>query len=902
MSGSAVWYQVDGASAPDHEKPLTFDQPVGDLPIVDDARWSASVTDNSLVALLAWIVLLIALQAVAWPLVRRIFTRFPDRGWSFSRLVTLLVAGFGVWFLASLELIAFRAVWAGVALVVTAVGCLLLGRWLRQVEDEPPFWRNPVILGAELVFWGVLALFLLYRLINPDSYHPFWGGEKPMEFAHLNAILRSAHFPPVDPWYSGGYINYYYYGTYLVAFMIKLTGIPTEIAFNLAQPTFVALLAASAFGLAAAFGRRLTGSTRGSILTGALGVFFVTIAGNLIDAARVVARFFNGLGTVDAFTYWVWGPSRAIPSPEAFINITEFPYFSGLYADLHPHVIAMPFTVLLIALAWQMASEWRAVSLATARFGAHRRDAVALAVILLLAALGLGTLFMTNAWDMPMYAAVTAVGIVMATKGLRPLWVRLVASGATLAGIAVLAYLLILPFTTHYVALFGEIDTVRDRTPLLAIESHLGGQILLLTIGIAALVVSRRVLTLPLAGPAMPLALLALALLARWYAADHADATLIRIADGATVLIVLAVWGLAAWYMADRHADFGIPPWALRLTLFASWTAAAILIGDQRAALAIYLGVGVAAGVLWLALRRPSERFVAALVAGGMLLGGALEIVYLVDDLSGGDWYRMNTIFKFYNQIWVLLGLATAALIGRAIWSALPQPVADAPAEPEEAPEPRPATASAQWSLAALGLAGAVIIASLVYPVVATPIRLDQHFPQEGGKLTLNAYQWMDYGQIQFQKGETFEWVGYADDRAAIDWFNEHVPGTPVIAEASFGPYRCNGSRFSIATGLPAVIGWQRHEQQQRYLDDLGQRESDLRALYATTDIAAKQAIIERYGIEYIIVGQTERSYPADTSCTATDVAEGIQGLESMVGTSLEVAFQHGTTTVYRVV
>ena len=53
-----------------------------------------------------------------------------------------------------------------------------------------------------------------------------------MEFAHLNAVLRSAHFPPVDPWYAGGYLNYYYYGTYLVAFMIKLTGIPSEIAFT----------------------------------------------------------------------------------------------------------------------------------------------------------------------------------------------------------------------------------------------------------------------------------------------------------------------------------------------------------------------------------------------------------------------------------------------------------------------------------------------------------------------------------------------------------------------------------------------------------------------------------------------------------------------------------------------
>jgi uncharacterized membrane protein len=156
----------------------------------------------------------------------------------------------------------------------------------------------------------------------------------------------------------------------------------------------------------------------------------------------------------------------------------------------------------------------------------------------------------------------------------------------------------------------------------------------------------------------------------------------------------------------------------------------------------------------------------------------------------------------------------------------------------------------------------------------------------------------MKDGQIQYTDGE---WIGYADDLAAINWFNDNVGGTPVIAEASFGPYRCNGSRYSIATGLPAVIGWARHEMQQRYLDGLGQREADLRQLYASTDVGTKQAIIAKYDIGYIIVGATERHYPADNSCTPTDPTAGIDVLDGMVGESLEVAFEHGTTTVYRV-
>ena len=887
---STVWFQIADTASSAREKPLTFDQPVGDLPVVDDARWSAALTDSSLMALLVWIALLIALQAVSWPLVRRVFTRLPDRGWSFARLVSLLTAGYAVWLLASLQVIAFRAAWAGVALATVAAGSYLVGRRLRSGPLQIPFWRNPAIVAAEIVFWAFFAVFVLYRAINPDSYHPIWGGEKPMEFAHLNAILRSAHFPPIDPWYSGGYINYYYYGTYLVAFLVKLTGIPAEIAFNLAQPTFVALLAIAAFGLSASLGRRFTNSTGGAILTGLLGVFLVSAGGNLIAAARVVDSWVNGLGPVDAFSYWVWGPSRAIPRPEDNINITEFPYFAGLYADLHPHVIAMPFTLLMIALAWQIASGWRTVTHLVSRGSPRCPDTWRMAITLGLTALGLGTIFMTNAWDLPMYAAVTAVGVVMATRGIPSIWRRLVLAAGTLSVTGAVAYALILPFTTHYVALFGEISTVRDRTPLLAIESHLGGQLLLLTLGVASMVASGRGRSLldRIGGPLVPIALLGIALLLQFMGRDD-DGSLLRIGQAAAVLVVVGVWITATWDAADGCNDFAITPGVLRSGLLVVAVGTAVLLAAGRDTLALYAGVGVAAGILWLALEWPSARFVAALVAGGMLLGGALELVYLVDDLDGDRWYRMNTIFKFYNQIWVMLGISAAVIAGRAVWQALR--VVD-----RETEEPR--VTSFAWSASVTAVTAAVGFASLAYPVIATPIRLDQRFVQHESGLTLDGYAWMEQGQIQYADGQ---WIGYADDLAVIDWFNEEVDGTPVIAEAAFGPYRCNGSRFSIATGLPAVIGWVRHEQQQRYPDDLFQREQDVRELYASTDVAAKRAIIDRYGIQYIIVGQTERNYPRDNSCTPTDPSPGIATLESMVGESLEIAFEQGTTTVYRV-
>ena len=193
----------------------------------------------------------------------------------------------------------------------------------------------------------------------------------------------------------------------------------------------------------------------------------------------------------------------------------------------------------------------------------------------------------------------------------------------------------------------------------------------------------------------------------------------------------------------------------------------------------------------------------------------------------------------------------------------------------------------------------ALVALSLVYPAVATLPRLDQRFPGHPGPGTLDALDWMQYGTIVSGNGEVISFDG---DLAAIRWFQENVDGTPVIAEASIGPYRGNGSRFSIALGLPTVLGWDRHEQQQRYYPEIAQRDADVRELYNSADILRKQQIIDMYGIEYIIVGDVERksAWPANPAQRYAST-EGLAALEQMVGSSLEVVFDQDGTTVYRV-
>ncbi len=897
---------------PDND--LMLDDPVGSLDVVDDARWSADWTDNSVVALVVWIVLIFVLQFAAWPWSRLLFARFADGGWSFSRLIALLIAGYIVWLGASTELIAFRAVWAWVALAaVAAGGWLMRFRW----SGFRPGWRQSseqtrTAAAAEVVFWGVFALFLVFRYLNPDSYHPIWGGEKPMEFAHLNATLRSAHFPPYDPWFADGFINYYYFGLYLVAFCLKLTGIPSEIGFNLASPMFVAILAMTGFGVAATLGRDLVRRAV-AIPAGLAGVLLLVGIGNWMNS-------FGWLENPDIrdFDYNTWGPTRVIDPGN---TITEFPYFTGLWADLHAHVIAMPITILAIALGYSLARDTRRTMLAVYRPAAERTAVITLTIKCLVLALAVGALFATNAWDVATYLAVSVVAIFMATGSIRSITVRM---GATIGGVVVVgafAYGLFLPFHMHYVALFSSIGKVREQSDFWEFSRHAGGLFAIVSVALVAWSLRRS--DRSSLGWSSSIATVLIVGAIGLHALLPADRANLRdaVTDALVVVAIVTLLG-SAWIAvnASRFATHVERLFVLRAAIVLIGVVALVAVASDWTVFALMISIAALATIIWLTDSEQSARFVALMCAGAAAIVAGTEVIFLVDNLEGGSAYRMNTIFKFYNQVWVLLALAGGALmawliatwIGNAegsfassrlgiVSSGDESPVLEEQHRSESGSVSRD-SAFRGWVQTGAIVSAVVVALSLFYPVLATRPRLDQRFADHLGSGTLNAYDWMDYGTIRTAPDGTL--LSFADDRAAIDWFNENVPGSPVIAEASIGAYRCNGSRISIGTGLPTIIGWLNHETQQRYIDGLAERQDDVGDLYRSNDVEVKKQILARYGVEYVVVGQLERLGVVWTNqgCTSQPNAQGIAAFAQMVGSTLEIAFQHGDMTVYRVI
>ncbi|MBN1314903.1 MAG: glycosyltransferase family 39 protein, partial [Anaerolineales bacterium] len=259
-----------------------------------------------------WWITVILLGWLVWPLVSVVLGGLPSKGYVVCKVFALLFIAWVTWMATSLKLVTYdrRTIWLAIAVMAffSAIAAYLRRRHLRRfIQDH---WR--FMLVAEMVGIALFAISLLIRSGNPDLWHPSFGGEKPMDFAFLNAVIKSAAFPPYDPWLSGAYINYYYFGFILLGNLIKLLRIVPYVAYNIALPMLFSLTGLGAFSLAFdlvagdLFKRQpksddkvsKTNRFKPAIKAGLLAAVIVVLLGNLGQAWTLVGGW-NKLGRLN---------------------------------------------------------------------------------------------------------------------------------------------------------------------------------------------------------------------------------------------------------------------------------------------------------------------------------------------------------------------------------------------------------------------------------------------------------------------------------------------------------------------------------------------------------------------------------------------------------------------------
>ena len=406
-----------------------------------------------------WYLLALVLGAAAMPLTGRLFRRFQDRGWMFSKVTAIAVSGFLTWFLVAVKIIKFTTMTCIVVTLVCAAASLILYCREQKAGFECiPFAHLDLVYAEELLFFAAFLLWTYFAGFHPAAY----GTEKFMDYGFMEAMMRSKTLPATDLWYSQGKINYYYGGQYFAVFLTKLSGAKVELTYNLMR-TFVAGLAfAMPFSLVHQMVTDRLGKTGSRwkktlpSVTGILAGISVSIAGNMhyVIYGQIIP-FIRKLKGEEVSSYWFPDATRYIgfnPDVEDK-TIHEFPCYSFVLGDLHAHVVDIMFVLLLLGLLYAWMKKVRTTELSGESMSRREfwKKQLLMPQLLATGAL-LGMFHWTNYWDFVIYFVVTCGAAlfmnIIGQKG-KIRW-ALGVTAAQAAEILILATVIILPFTLQF--------------------------------------------------------------------------------------------------------------------------------------------------------------------------------------------------------------------------------------------------------------------------------------------------------------------------------------------------------------------------------------------------------------------------------------------------------------------
>ena len=727
--------------------------------------------------------------------------KLADRGWGLSKPLGILVVGYAAWILSVLRVVpSVRLTLLAIVIILAAASAALFyARREEIVAFVKREWR--LLVAAELVFLIFFALWTLFRAYDPAINHT----EQPMDFAFLNASIRSTFGQPEDPWMRGESISYYYFGYWMMGAISEISGVASNVSYNLSLALIPALSAMGIFSIVSSLVKSEGAGLRLSVVCGVAGGLILGVLSNLEGALEFMRA--NAIGSQGLYD-WVgvdkvdgpaetpsgnWYPDefwwwfRATRVINTFVGgqgidytIQEFPFFSFILGDLHPHVSVIPFAILFTGLALNffradLPNILKPNYLAYAGLGVM--------------ALSLGGLAFANMWDLPTYAALLVVlaGLKAyyefsrrseAERESETLGARLIDGVSISLLVVALAILLYLPY---YLGFSASVS------------------------GIGAVVTPTRYAHMFIVWGA-PLILVAPFVVASFWksvvGSDWRGMTLVS--------LFVALAPFVVWMILRLQSDDPVGSPERRLV--------------HILPLVILIGMSTWSALYEVKSRGPSGKAFALILATlGLLLIMGPELMF-VDDSFDNPSQRMNTVFKLYYQAWILL--ASAGGFALYFWVSS-RPTLDGWNK----------TLSTLWAIAAVAL-----VSCSLYYTAAAFVSKSKDSTQA---VTLN-------GLAFVEESDPAEY-------AAIRYIKNNLPEDTAIVEG-VGEW-FNAGLISRSTGIPTIYNWPGHELQWRGPSpEFARRERDVATIYQTTNFEEARELLAKYDVEYVYIGPRERN------------------------------------------
>ncbi len=825
-------------------------------------------TANALI-LLRWSLILDLFGLITYPLACYIFKDSGSGGFFLGKVIGISGVSLIVWTLTYCRIFRFNVVFVIIAAALLAVACYIpkpfTGAMVKRISADGTIER---IVCEETVFAIVFVYLCYFKGILPDIN----GQEKFMDYGFIMSMLRNPSLPAGDMWLSGYSINYYYFGQFMYALIIKVSGIRPSIGYNVAMCSSIAIPFAMSYSIGCylietarkngmkciKYGEQISGLLTGCavMLFGNSHSWFYdenSIGNDLLKSWKRFRSFGIDVGRTDGFfypdstRYIGYNPDSAliegIPNG-ADRTIEEFPFYSYLIGDLHAHVVSTMIVLLIMAICIAFVSRSSSLPLAErlpksdfSVFTEVKEDmrisyikhmiASVITPEIIICALLLGCAQMTNYWDFLIYFIFCSMALIVAST-LR---------------------------SEHFANIMGIVSFVAVMAGTLIIYLKCGDR------------------------PVIHIALQAVILVLAGFIMIHFPSALSRTSTGMSFLftvshIVALPFNLNFDMISNSIAkcvNHSSP-----FQLFILWGTHVVITVTFFVFTVIFKNYKYSAGKTqdkvvgadriasydpnpvrrFLMNRNATDIFVCGMIVTGLIMLIAPEIFYVRDIYTGG-YLRANTMFKFTYAGFIILSVAMIYSVIRLFWIV---------------------GKNGKYSTVSFFIS--IFFCFLLFiPAHYTLTALKQRC----GDLSRNNFKTLDGTaytvNYSSQNTGTVESGNLSEYMDAVNWFNTSVPGPHIILE-SYGESYTDYNIVSAYTGLQTVCGWQTHEWLWRFhgivdpetdllVSDpeydvwdlyLTPRYYDIATVYTDPDPNVVRSVLDKYGVEYVIIGDMERN------------------------------------------
>tara|TARA_B100001123_G_scaffold66172_1_gene73577 strand:+ start:3975 stop:6281 length:2307 start_codon:yes stop_codon:yes gene_type:complete len=734
--------------------------------------------------ILLWLIAIELIGAVTFPLGFYLLPTLKDHGFYITKPLGLLIFGYLTWAVSQLKIVPINQLSLLIMIVMAisffAVFIKLNFSALKLFFSE----RWKFLLATELIFLLFFIAWTIYRIFDPSINHT----EQPMDLAFLNASIETTTGSPSDPWFSGESVSYYYFGYWMMGILSEMTSVPSYISYNLSLSLVAAMAAQCSFGLVFSIIYTGTNSLKNIYLVSLFAMVFLGISSNLEGILEFMRANIMGSGN---FWQWLgisglieplnsvsesWAPtefwwwfraSRVINTFQGGesldYTIQEFPFFSFILGDLHPHVLAIPFTLVFVTFCWSiLKSDPKMWTLSNSRTWGF------IAVL----ATVLGGVGFTNMWDLPTYVCLLFGTCII--KGYSSLTLQKRDALIWMIIAALSAAVSFLLFSPYYTSLNMSVAGIGPQQEITTRPIHF-----FIIWGLPLSIVIPFILVM------------------FWKTTLKTDWAKICFLGLFIAFVPFMTWSFL-------HMELGGSSNDIVNRLFHIWPLAILV------AMSIYTTFSCAReGDL------NSETFVLMISALSLILLMGPELLFVKDSFNS----RMNTVFKLYYQVWILLsissGFAVYYLLNiRGTLSLVLR------------------TISNGWAFVVIGL----FISTLYYPAAAA-------FSKSNS----------------FSVKQNLDGLAYvkSSEREIIEYIRSSLSTKDVIVE-SVGEWSDAGL-LSRSTGIPSVLNWPGHQAQWRASNlNIADRQGDIEKLYTTNNILHATTIMDKYNVTYVYVGPRE--------------------------------------------